>query len=82
VVDEVLPSEELEAGVQTLLSGIIAAAPGSLRALKRLVRAPELGALEQAMAAEGAAQLQALQSPEFRRRLEFFTSRLARSEPA
>ena len=82
VVDEVLPSEELEAGVQTLLSGIIAAAPGSLRAIKRLVRAPELGALEQAMAAEGAAQLQALQSPEFRRRLEFFTARLARSEPA
>ncbi len=35
----------------------------------------ELGALEQALAAEGAAQIQALQSPEFHRRLEAFVSR-------
>jgi enoyl-CoA hydratase/carnithine racemase len=82
VVDDVLPPEALDAGVQSLLGGIAGAAPGSLRAIKRLVRAPEVGALEQAMAAAGAAQLQALQSPEFRRRLESFTSRLARSEPA
>jgi 2-(1,2-epoxy-1,2-dihydrophenyl)acetyl-CoA isomerase len=82
VVDDVLPPEALDAGVGSLLGGIAGAAPGSLRAIKRLVRAPELAALEQAMAAEGVAQLQALQSPEFRRRLESFTSRLARSEPA
>ncbi|MGH8939952.1 MAG: hypothetical protein ACRDV2_11475, partial [Actinomycetes bacterium] len=60
---------------------ILAAAPSSVRAIKRLVRAAELGALEQALSAEGAAQVQALQSPEFRRRLEAFAARLAaRSE--
>jgi enoyl-CoA hydratase/carnithine racemase len=82
VVDLVLAPEALEQGLGTLLDGIAAAAPGSLRAIKRLVRAPELGALEQAMAAEGAAQLQALQSPEFNRRLEAFATRPVRSEPA
>jgi enoyl-CoA hydratase/carnithine racemase len=82
VVDDVYPPESLEAGVEALVRGIAGAAPGSLRAIKRLVRAPELGALEQAMAAEGAAQLQALQSSEFRRRLESFTSRQARKETA
>jgi hypothetical protein len=64
VVDDA-PARALDAGVQSLLGGIAGAAPGSLRAIKRLVRAPEVGALERAMAAEGAAQLQALQSPEF-----------------
>jgi hypothetical protein len=34
-----------------------------------------VGALEQALSSEGAAQLQALQSPEFRKRLEAFTAR-------
>lgn len=83
VVDDVFPSESLDAGVEALVRGIAGGAPGSLRAIKRLVRGAELGALEQAMAAEGAAQLQALQSPEFRRRLESFSSRtLARKEPA
>ncbi len=33
--------------------------------IKRLARAPEIGALEQALSSEGAAQLQALQRPEF-----------------
>ena len=75
VVDDVLPPDGLEPALAKLIAGIGSAAPGSLRAIKRLVRAPELGALEQAMAAEGAAQLQALQSPEFHRRLEAFTSR-------
>jgi hypothetical protein len=41
------------------------------------VRAPEIGALEQALSTEGAAQVQALQGPEFRRRLESFAERLA-----
>jgi enoyl-CoA hydratase/carnithine racemase len=82
LVDEVHAPEALEQGVQKLLAALTAAAPGSLRAIKRLVRAPELGGLEEAMAAEGAAQLQALQSGEFRGRLEAFTSRAARSEPA
>ena len=82
LVDEVLEPEALEEGLQKLLGGIAAAAPGSLCAIKRLVRAQELGGLEQAMAAEGAAQLQALQSAEFRGRLQSFTSRLTRAEPA
>ena len=38
----------------------------------------EVGALEQALATEGAAQLQALQGPEFRLRLEAFAARARR----
>ena len=54
----------------------------SVRSIKRLTRAPEVGALEQALSTEGAAQLQALQSPEFRARLEAFAARLAsRGQP-
>ena len=48
-----------------------------MRTIKRLVRAPEIGALEQALSTEGAAQVQALQGAEFRRRLESFAARLA-----
>ena len=41
------------------------------------MRSQEVGALEQVLATEGAAQLQALQGPEFRQRLEAFAARLA-----
>jgi 2-(1,2-epoxy-1,2-dihydrophenyl)acetyl-CoA isomerase len=75
LVDEVVDDSALEGNLGQILSGLTAAAGGSVRAIKRLVRAPELGALEQALAAEGAAQLQALQGPEFRRRLEAFAAR-------
>jgi hypothetical protein len=36
-----------------------------------------MGALEQVLATEGAAQLQALQAEEFRRRLDGFAARVA-----
>ena len=63
LVDDVSkPDGELEAAVASTAKAIAAAAPASLRAIKRLVRAAELGGLEQALAAEGAAQIQALQS--------------------
>ena len=75
LVDEVKPDGELEAAVTSAAKAIAAAAPASVRAVKRLVRADELGALEQALSAEGAAQIQALQSPEFQRRLEAFVNR-------
>jgi enoyl-CoA hydratase/carnithine racemase len=75
LVDEVKPEAELDAMVASAAKAITAAAPASVRAIKRLVRADELGALEQALASEGAAQIQALQSPEFRRRLEAFANR-------
>ena len=55
---------------------LIAGAHSSVRAIKRLSRAQEVGALEQALSTEGAAQLQALQSAEFRSRLQAFTARL------
>jgi enoyl-CoA hydratase/carnithine racemase len=77
LVDEVLPAEEMDGEVARVLAAFTASAGASLRAIKRLVRASELGALEQALAAEGAAQLQALQSAEFRARLQAFTSRSA-----
>jgi enoyl-CoA hydratase/carnithine racemase len=75
LVDEVKDPDELEAAVAAVAKAITAAAPGSVRAVKRLVRADELGALEQALASEGAAQIQALQSPEFQRRLSAFLAR-------
>lgn len=75
LVDEVKAGAELDAAVSAAAQAIAAAAPSSVRTVKRLVRADELGALEQTLASEGAAQVQALQSPEFRRRLEAFVSR-------
>jgi 2-(1,2-epoxy-1,2-dihydrophenyl)acetyl-CoA isomerase len=75
LVDEVKGGAELDAAVLALAKAIGAAAPASVRAVKRLVRAYELGALEQALASEGAAQIQALQSAEFRHRLEAFVTR-------
>ena len=75
LVDEVKPDGELDAAVSSAAKAIAAAAPASVRAIKRLVRADELGALEQALASEGAAQIQALQSQEFRLRLEAFANR-------
>jgi enoyl-CoA hydratase/carnithine racemase len=75
LVDEVKAGAELDAAVSAAAQAIAAAAPSSVRTVKRLVRADELGALEQSLASEGAAQVQALQSPEFRRRLEAFVSR-------
>jgi 2-(1,2-epoxy-1,2-dihydrophenyl)acetyl-CoA isomerase len=77
LVEEVIEETQLDGGVQRSVGALIAAADSSIRAIKRLSRAQEVGALEQAMAGEGAVQLQALQSDEFRRRLEAFTSRLA-----
>lgn len=80
LVDEVHPEADLAGGVERLVEGIGGGSRASLRAIKRLVRAPEVGALEQALSAEGAAQLQALQGAEFRRRLAAFASRSAAAE--
>jgi enoyl-CoA hydratase/carnithine racemase len=77
LVEEVIEESELDAGVQRIVDALVAAADPSIRAIKRLSRAQEVGALEQALSSEGAVQLQALQSDEFRRRLEAFTSRLS-----
>jgi len=77
LVDEVVPTGSLEHEIAALAQRLTAGATSSVRAIKRLVRAREVGALEQVLSAEGAAQLQALQGPEFRRRLEAFAARLA-----
>jgi enoyl-CoA hydratase/carnithine racemase len=77
LVDEVVDEQAIDAEVATLAGRLTASAAASVRTIKRLVRAQEVGALEQVLAAEGAAQLQALQGPEFRRRLEAFTARAA-----
>jgi 2-(1,2-epoxy-1,2-dihydrophenyl)acetyl-CoA isomerase len=76
LVEEVIEETELEPGVARIVDELIASADSSLRHIKRLCRAQEVGALEQAMSSEGAAQLQALQTEEFRQRLEAFTARL------
>jgi 2-(1,2-epoxy-1,2-dihydrophenyl)acetyl-CoA isomerase len=77
LVDEVVDDAGLELEVRRLTERLSANAPSSIRAIKRLVRAPEIGALDQALSTEGAAQIQALQGPEFHRRLESFAARLA-----
>ncbi len=82
LVDEVFADEDLEAGVSRVTSSIIAAPTSSVRAIKRLARAQEVGALEQALSSEGASQLQALQACEFRSRLEAFAARGARKAGA
>jgi 2-(1,2-epoxy-1,2-dihydrophenyl)acetyl-CoA isomerase len=81
LVEEVVEDGMLEEGLNHVLEELLASADSSIRAIKRLCRAPEVGALEQALSSEGAAQLQALQSAEFLHRLEAFTQRAAtRSE--
>ncbi|HET6779379.1 MAG TPA: enoyl-CoA hydratase/isomerase family protein [Gemmatimonadales bacterium] len=77
LVEEVIEDSELHEGVTRTVGALVSAAPSSVRTIKRLVRAQEVGALEQALSTEGAAQLQALQSPEFRARLEAFTARVS-----
>jgi 2-(1,2-epoxy-1,2-dihydrophenyl)acetyl-CoA isomerase len=83
LVEEVIDEATLDDGVLRIVGELLASADSSIRAIKRLCRAPEVGALEQALSTEGAAQLQALQGPDFLLRLEAFTVRTsARSEGA
>jgi enoyl-CoA hydratase/carnithine racemase len=83
LVEEVIDEATLDDGVLRIVGELLASADSSIRAIKRLCRAPEVGALEQALSTEGAAQLQALQGPDFLLRMEAFTSRTsARSEGA
>jgi 2-(1,2-epoxy-1,2-dihydrophenyl)acetyl-CoA isomerase len=83
LVEEVIEDAALEDGVLRIVGELLASADSSIRAIKRLCRAPEVGALEQALSTEGAAQLQALQAPDFLLRLEAFTGRAtARSDGA
>jgi enoyl-CoA hydratase/carnithine racemase len=77
LVEEVFDDASLDPGVSRIVGELLASADSSLRAIKRLCRAPEVGALEQALSTEGAAQLQALQGPDFLLRLEAFTVRAA-----
>jgi 2-(1,2-epoxy-1,2-dihydrophenyl)acetyl-CoA isomerase len=77
LVDEVVRTGAMDDEVAALVQRLTGGATSSVRAIKRLVRAHEIGALEQVLSAEGAAQLQALQGPEFHRRLEAFAARLA-----
>ena len=83
MVEEVAEDSALDSAVQGTVNALLECSGSSIRSIKRLTRAPEVGALEQALSTEGAAQLQALQSPEFRLRLEAFAARLAsRGQPA
>jgi 2-(1,2-epoxy-1,2-dihydrophenyl)acetyl-CoA isomerase len=77
LVDEIVDSADVDREVSMLAERLTAGATGSVRAIKRLVRTQEVGALEQVLATEGAVQLQALQGEEFRRRLEAFGARTA-----
>ena len=81
LVEEVIDDATLADSVLRIVAELLASADSSIRAIKRLCRAPEVGALEQALSTEGAAQLQALQGPDFLLRLQAFSVRAsARSE--
>jgi 2-(1,2-epoxy-1,2-dihydrophenyl)acetyl-CoA isomerase len=83
LVEEVIDDATLDDSVRRIVAELLASADSSIRAIKRLCRAPEVGALEQALSTEGAAQLQALQGPDFLLRLEAFAvGGSARSEDA
>lgn len=83
MVEEVAEDSTLDSAVRRTVNALLECSGPSIRSIKRLTRAPEVGALEQALTTEGAAQLQALQSPEFRARLEAFAARLvSRGQPA
>ncbi len=83
LVEEVSEDSALDSAVRQTVNALLECSGSSIRSIKRLTRAPEVGALEQALSTEGAAQLQALQSAEFRKRLEAFAARLAsRGQPA
>ena len=77
MVEEVAEDPALGTAVERTVNALLASSSSSIRTIKRLTRAPEVGALEQALSTEGAAQLQALQSPDFHARLEAFAARLA-----
>ena len=77
LVEDVVADSELDSGVRRVVKALLEASGSSVRTIKRLSRAQEVGALEQAMSSEGAAQLQALQSVDFQARLEAFTARVA-----
>ncbi len=77
LVEEVIAESTLDSGVRRTINAVLDSAGSSIRSIKRLTRAIEVGALEQALSSEGAAQLQALQGPEFRARLEAFAARFA-----
>ena len=77
IVEEVIEDSTLDSGVRQTVNALLESSGPSIRSIKRLTRAPEVGALEQALASEGAAQLQALQGADFRIRLEAFAARLA-----
>jgi enoyl-CoA hydratase/carnithine racemase len=77
MVEEVTEDSALDSSVRRTVNALLECSGSSIRTIKRLTRAPEVGALEQALSTEGAAQLQALQSPDFRARLEAFAARMA-----
>ncbi len=75
LVDIVADTGDLDGALAQLIGQLKAQSASSVRAIKRLVRQVELDALEETLDLEGAAQLQALASAEFRTRMEAFLSR-------
>ena len=77
LVDELVQEPALEGRVRALVNTIAEGAPSSVRSIKGLLRAGELTAFEETLDREGAAQLAALQGPDFKQRLMAFLSRSA-----
>lgn len=75
MVNEVVPDVEVEEMGALLAANIATQDESSVSTIKRLVRAPQLRDIERALAEEGAAQLEAIQSPAFAERLRAFMTR-------
>jgi 2-(1,2-epoxy-1,2-dihydrophenyl)acetyl-CoA isomerase len=75
ILDQVVQASDLEDAIHRLVAVLSASAASSVRTIKQLLRNREPASLEEALAAEGAAQVRLLREPEFRRRLEAFAAR-------
>ena len=72
LLTEVTTPDALDGRVDALAAELAGSAPESVRAIKHLCRAFDLGIYEQVLAMEAAAQVQALRSDAFRGRLAAF----------
>jgi enoyl-CoA hydratase/carnithine racemase len=75
LLDELAGDGLLDAAVDGLVADLSRSPGATLRTIKRLCRANELGTLEQVLSMEGALLVQSLQSEEFRGRLVEYTGR-------
>lgn len=78
LVSRVVPDQGVEEATAALAARIVENARSSVAQIKTLLRHEDFTALEDQLALEGRAQIEALQAPEFAARLRAFVSRSSR----